>query len=199
MPRISAADRKIQFVEAAARVIAEEGVAKATTRRIAEAANAPLATLYYCFDDKEDLFFEVFRAVASRAIGTTPLDRTDDLASGATEMFDRRIAYILDHPLFVMAEVDLFVWLTRHNPGLAARSYEMYAQTLTAVLTETFSSASPQSITGIVRVLMTSADGITVAWASNHDATFVRETAAAIRAGIPAMVAALSAGPTRPA
>lgn len=35
----------------------------ATTRRIAEEANAPLATLHYCFSSKEVLFAAVFEYV----------------------------------------------------------------------------------------------------------------------------------------
>ncbi|WP_102159451.1 TetR/AcrR family transcriptional regulator [Zhihengliuella halotolerans] len=60
MGRVSAADRSQQFVEAAARVIAQEGVTAATTRRIAQEADAPLAALHYCFRSKEDLLLEVY-------------------------------------------------------------------------------------------------------------------------------------------
>ncbi|WP_280447927.1 TetR family transcriptional regulator, partial [Nocardia cyriacigeorgica] len=48
------------MVAAAVRVIAARGVDVATTRRIAEEANAPLATLHYCFATKELLFAAVF-------------------------------------------------------------------------------------------------------------------------------------------
>ncbi|MCI9889829.1 TetR/AcrR family transcriptional regulator [Micrococcales bacterium 31B] len=60
MARISAEERRVDFVRAAATVIATQGVASATTRRIAEAANAPLATLHYCFRNKEELMAEVY-------------------------------------------------------------------------------------------------------------------------------------------
>ena len=49
-----ASDRRRQFIDAAIQVIAREGVAKATTRRIAAAANAPAAALH-CFSSKDEL------------------------------------------------------------------------------------------------------------------------------------------------
>ncbi|MFJ2618683.1 TetR/AcrR family transcriptional regulator [Glutamicibacter sp. NPDC087344] len=60
MARVSAKDRSRQFIEAAARVIAAEGLAAATTRRIATEADAPLAALHYCFRNKDELLDEVY-------------------------------------------------------------------------------------------------------------------------------------------
>lgn len=60
MARISVEDRSRQFIEAAARVIASEGIAAATTRRIATEADAPLAALHYCFRSKDELLDEVY-------------------------------------------------------------------------------------------------------------------------------------------
>ncbi|MGL3807106.1 TetR family transcriptional regulator [Paeniglutamicibacter sp. R2-26] len=60
MAHVSIKDRSHQFVEAAARVIAQEGIAAATTRRIAAEADAPLAALHYCFRSKDELLDEVY-------------------------------------------------------------------------------------------------------------------------------------------
>ena len=48
-------DRRQQIIKAAIEVIAEDGLAKATTRRIAERAQAPLSALHYCFKNKNEL------------------------------------------------------------------------------------------------------------------------------------------------
>lgn len=61
MAHVPVAERSMQFVQAAARVIAREGEAKATTRRIAAEAGAPLAALHYCFRSKEDLLAQVYQ------------------------------------------------------------------------------------------------------------------------------------------
>ncbi|PQZ85756.1 TetR family transcriptional regulator [Arthrobacter sp. MYb227] len=60
MAHISIQERSHQFVEAAARVIAQEGLTAATTRRIAAEAGAPLAALHYCFRSKDELLDEVY-------------------------------------------------------------------------------------------------------------------------------------------
>ncbi|MFX1686795.1 TetR family transcriptional regulator [Paraburkholderia sp. A2RI-6] len=49
MTRVRAALRRQDFVDAAVDVIATHGVAGATTRRIAQAAGCPLASLHYVF------------------------------------------------------------------------------------------------------------------------------------------------------
>jgi len=52
---ISADQRRKDIVKAAIDVIASEGLAKTTTRRIAERAGAPLGVLHYCFKDKSEV------------------------------------------------------------------------------------------------------------------------------------------------
>jgi AcrR family transcriptional regulator len=58
----------VQFVEVAARIIREEGLSKATTRRIAQEAGAPLASIHYCFANKSELFEAVADAMAEEAL-----------------------------------------------------------------------------------------------------------------------------------
>lgn len=48
-------ERRKRIIEAAIQVIAENGLAGTTTRKIAERAEAPLGALHYCFENKEQL------------------------------------------------------------------------------------------------------------------------------------------------
>jgi AcrR family transcriptional regulator len=52
---LSVDERREQFIKAAVDVIASEGLARATTRRIAEEAGAPLGAVHYCFKNKDEL------------------------------------------------------------------------------------------------------------------------------------------------
>lgn len=63
MAYVSAGERREQIIDAAVDVIAREGLARATTRRIAERAGAPLSVLHYCFENKGALLL----ALAVRA------------------------------------------------------------------------------------------------------------------------------------
>jgi AcrR family transcriptional regulator len=60
MARVPTAERRLQFVRSAARIIAHDGLTAATTRRIAAEAGAPLASLHYCFRSKDELLDEVY-------------------------------------------------------------------------------------------------------------------------------------------
>ncbi|WP_458239263.1 TetR family transcriptional regulator, partial [Pseudomonas sp. P5_A2_2] len=63
MARVGAELRRQDFVEATVKVIAEHGVANATTRRIAAAAGCPLASLHYVFHTKDDLLYAVYESL----------------------------------------------------------------------------------------------------------------------------------------
>jgi TetR/AcrR family transcriptional regulator, regulator of biofilm formation and stress response len=72
MAYISNEDRRQQIIEAATKVIRAHGVVNATTRRIAEAASAPLGSLHYCFRNKDELFEEVAKKLG--AIGRSTFE-----------------------------------------------------------------------------------------------------------------------------
>src|SRR5690606_16858999 len=63
---LSADVRRRQIIDAAIEVIATEGLARATTRRIAERADATLGSLNHCFRGKDELM----RLVLERGIAT---------------------------------------------------------------------------------------------------------------------------------
>lgn len=62
-----AAVRRTQIIEAAAAVIARDGVAGATTRRIAAEAKLSLATLHYVFKTKDDILAAVLESLIDHA------------------------------------------------------------------------------------------------------------------------------------
>lgn len=67
MAHVPAAVRRTQIVEAAAAVIARDGVAGATTRRIAAEAKLSLATLHYVFKTKDDILAAVLESLIDHA------------------------------------------------------------------------------------------------------------------------------------
>ena len=105
---------------AAVRVIAADGVDGATTRRIAQEANAPLATLHYCFATKEVLFAAVFEHVAGQY--REVLTRNDvhgDVATSARALLRGVMEWYLANPDFGAAIVELISWGQRQEdqPG----------------------------------------------------------------------------------
>lgn len=59
MAHVPSDERRRQIIDAAIDVIATEGLARMTTRRIAEQAGAPLASLHYCFRNKTEIIEQI--------------------------------------------------------------------------------------------------------------------------------------------
>ncbi|WP_395657397.1 TetR/AcrR family transcriptional regulator [Nocardioides sp.] len=78
VPRQERSRRRVEgLLDAAARLVVERGVAALTTRDIAEAAGAPVASLYQYFADKED----VLLALAQRDMDEMDTQVAADLAA----------------------------------------------------------------------------------------------------------------------
>ena len=76
VPQQERSRRRVEgLLDAAARIVVERGVAALTTRDIAEAADAPVASLYQYFNDKEDLLL----ALAQRDMEEMDAQVAEDL------------------------------------------------------------------------------------------------------------------------
>lgn len=65
-PRRHDPDRRDRIVEACLEVVGEVGVAGASTRRVAAAADVPLGSITYHFDSMDALLFEAFERFTRR-------------------------------------------------------------------------------------------------------------------------------------
>ena len=66
MTRIPAPERRVALVEAALRVVAQRGIAQATTRAIVAEAGMSLASFHYAFDSRDELIDELITTVVAR-------------------------------------------------------------------------------------------------------------------------------------
>lgn len=83
MARMGAEMRRLDFIEATVKVIAEYGAANATTRRIAAQADSPLASLHYTFHTKDELFYAVYESLIN-----TPRQSLEVTAGGTAAQND---------------------------------------------------------------------------------------------------------------
>lgn len=125
MARIPVAQRRRDFIDAAVEVIATHGIDGATTRRIAEQAQANVAMLHYCYDSKEDLFADVFEFVANR-FGevmeqndphTTVLETAQSIMRGLMEAY-------CDSPSFGATTIELISWARRQHGDRGIAVYD---------------------------------------------------------------------------
>ncbi|TFV56580.1 TetR/AcrR family transcriptional regulator [Mycobacterium sp. PS03-16] len=146
MTRIPAAERRSELVDAAVRVIAIRGVDGATTRRIADAADAPLATLHYCFSSKEELFAEVFRFVAGQY--REVLARNDchgDVKETARSLMRGVMEWYVANEDLGRAIIELISWARRQASEQAVMVYTEANSALRTIL-EADAAAAGQSL-----------------------------------------------------
>ncbi|MDV7355061.1 TetR/AcrR family transcriptional regulator [Rhodococcus oxybenzonivorans] len=168
MARIPAAERRAELVAAAVRVIADHGVDGATTRRIAEEAKAPLATLHYCFATKEVLFGAVFEYLAGEYRDV--LIRNDvhsDIPTTARALLRGLMEWYLDNPAFGATIIELISWGQRE--GAQAQlvynaAFETMRTILGAPLTAAGQHVPPDTIDRLIYLVAALSDGFALNW-----------------------------------
>lgn len=186
MPRISAAQRRSDFVNAAIEVIAAYGIDGATTRRIADQAEANLAMLHYCYDSKEDLFGDVYEFVAGRYRDViNDSDPHATLGETARQILRGAMEFYLESPSFTAATVELISWARRQHGDRGIAVYDQALESVRAALRGASAEhpVEPETIDQIAYVIATLADGFAVNWLTYGDrsaATEQMETAVSV-------------------
>ncbi|MGW5645361.1 TetR/AcrR family transcriptional regulator [Saccharopolyspora sp. NPDC003752] len=178
MARISAAERRNDFVRAAVEVIANRGIDGATTRRIAEQAQAPLATLHYCYDSKEDLLADVFEFVASRfreAIADS--DPHADLAVTAHAILRGVMEFYVESASLGTTALELINWARRQHGEQAVTVYDKAMETVRTALRNAAADhpVEPETIDQITYVIACLADGFGLNWLTYGDRSAAAE------------------------
>ncbi len=130
------AGQRAELVEAAARVVADRGVAAATTRRIAAEAGVPLGALHYWFTTKDELLEEVVASHVNK-LGAA-VAAAQDSAPDRSSAFDDALKLFLAAMAMEreadtgsrLASYELITWALR-TPGrgdVARRQVEAFRQ-----------------------------------------------------------------------
>lgn len=163
--------RRRQFVDAAITVISREGVARATTRRIAEVAQLPTASLHYCFATKEDLFHAVYEAItaASFAEVGVVIQQEVGLHQGVADITRSFAKWAQSSRDMQLATYELTTWSLRSSDSqhLARRVYRRYLDGCTQLLREVRTGEELDvDIETLGRMLIGVMDGLTLQWLS---------------------------------
>ncbi|MCE0752474.1 MULTISPECIES: TetR/AcrR family transcriptional regulator [Pseudomonas] len=171
MARIGAELRRQDFIEATVKVIAEHGIANATTRRIAAEANSPLASLHYVFHTKDELFYAVYESLINM-----PQQSLQDVPTGATaaesvgEMLRQLVKWFTAHPDLATTQFELFFWNLRNNPAMATKIYTVSVEaTKQAIEKVTGPGLDQARLTTTSRLLINLFDGLLLAWSAHGD------------------------------
>ncbi|MFJ8546206.1 TetR/AcrR family transcriptional regulator [Streptomyces sp. NPDC093586] len=182
MAYVSADTRREQLIEAAVRVIAREGADRATTRKIAEEAKAPLASLHYCFQNKENLLLAVFTQLS----GEMPIEADPPEGEDASlgRIMERRMTsamqWTVENPLRARAMIEVTLWAERYDPELSVSFYEGFFKSSESDLRRADTSLPDDELHSVMRVGMAVVDGLSLQMLTNGDKErALRDTATA--------------------
>lgn len=168
--------RRQQLIDAAIVVIARDGVDGATTRRIAEEAAAPLATLHYCFQTKENLLWAVFEHLAAsvRAELDERVPRGQSTTSIAVQVLTETLHAALERPAANRAQLEIWLWAERNDPEVALRLYDLYVELCRERLRAARSPLPEDEIESVARVVLGLVDGLNNQLIAHGDETLLR-------------------------
>ncbi|WP_085616583.1 MULTISPECIES: TetR/AcrR family transcriptional regulator [unclassified Pseudomonas] len=168
MARIGAEERRQDFIEATIKVIAEHGIANATTRRIAAAADSPLASLHYVFHTKEDLFYAVYESLIAMPQQSLQAPANALPAESVGEMLRQLVKWFIAHPERAITQFELFFWNLRNDPEMAAKIYTVSIEaTQQAIQKATGDALDQAALTTVSRLLINLFDGLLLSWTAH--------------------------------
>ena len=212
MVYLSAEERRQSIVDAAIAVIAAEGLQKATTRRIAEKADAPLGALHYCFKNKEELI----KLVADQ--GAAKLQEAFDgvdpglgVAATIRDSIDAMWRWVRKNAGLQLALMELGMWRIREG-GRPKEVYRMWDNFGGNLLREHITAAVRAEgatlaidIEDIVRFINHRFDGLAFEYAASKDVAacerqthLLADAIVYLSLGAPAAAAKHTAGRTGP-
>jgi len=164
MAYISNAERREQFIQAATRVIREHGIGAATTRRIAEAAEAPLGSLHYCFRGKDELYESVMRTLGWEGMARIRSVVTSDMgvANAVAAMLRALASWTLESYDNHLIEYEVFIWAIRSKKfsHIPADAYGDWITLISGLLNTARREDEPEyDFEAITRMMMAFVDG----------------------------------------
>lgn len=182
MAYVSADTRRVQLIEAAVQVIAREGADGATTRKIADAAKAPLASLHYCFQNKENLLLAVFAQLSEEIPVDVDLPEGERATLGQIieQCLTRAMQWCVDNPVRIRAMIEVTLWAERYDPELSVSFYDTFLKSAEVALRQADVALSDEELHSVVRVAMSLVDGLSLQMLTNGDTErTLRDTATA--------------------
>lgn len=182
MARVSAEVRRQELIEAAIRVMARDGVGKATTRAIVTEAGMQLGFFHYCFRSKEELLLQVIDTINERnvraAVGVVQAGQ--DLRETLRASVEAYWRQVEKNPGEHQVTYELTQYALR-RPELVEvtrRQYENYFRAATAFL-EAVAAASgvewTEPLPVLARFTYTMIDGATLGWVVDRDGEAARQ------------------------
>jgi AcrR family transcriptional regulator len=190
--RIPPEQRRDELVAAAIRVIARDGVARATTRAIVAEAGMPLGAFHYIFTNHDELMRAVIETVTEheRFVAEAASIDATSLEAAILSGLDAYIDLLEAEPERELALLELGLFARRQNAdGLMRSQWQTYFETAAGVLQYAAVLTGTQwtaPIDELARTLIAFVDGITTGWLADQDTAAARRTAAFVASALAA-------------
>jgi AcrR family transcriptional regulator len=176
MSRVLAAEHRSAIVAAAIRLMAREGVAAASTRKVAAEAGVAQATIHYVFGTKTGLYRGVLEAVSANLVqaveaGLEPPSQWAEQAEGAA----RAVWEITEaNPSTALLLVELTAYALRHDElrDLAEGLYDTYqrlAENVVQVLLENSDRELRIPVEEVARLAVAGLNGVVLSFLVHGD------------------------------
>lgn len=169
---MSSADRRLELVQAALRVIAAHGVAAATTRAIVAEAEMSLASFHYAFASRDEMMRELvaFVVESETRAALANVSPGGDVRGVIRDCLRGYLRLVAAEPGREQVMFELVQYALR-TPDLGDLPGEQYARYRAAVveLLESVDVRWRLPLDDVARLVVTFTDGITLAWLADRD------------------------------
>lgn len=178
--RRSVDERREELVDATLEILATEGLAAATTRRITDQADMALGAFHYAFRSKDELLRAVIERMANQIDGALRAAVAADgnnLASALEAIVQAYWDYVEGTPHVQLAQFELTIHALREPElrPLAAWHYERLANTVSSVLASVPGAPGDVEREQLARYLVATMDGLILHHCVQADLTAARE------------------------
>lgn len=163
----TAAERRADILAATLRVIAREGLAETTTRKIAAEAEVNQATLRYYFGSKDDLLFAVLQEMMRMTgeVVQAGISASNELAEAIAESMRAFWLHVEEAPELQVMQYELTLYALRHpeSAWLAKQQYDGYSALVETLLEQNFATAGKPcaiSFAELARFIIAGLDGL---------------------------------------
>ena len=167
MTRTTTAERRADILAATLRVIAREGLAETTTRKIAAEAEVNQATLRYYFGSKDDLLFAVLQEMMRMTgeVVQAGISSSNELSEAIAESMRAFWLHVEEAPELQVMQYELTLYALRHpeSAWLAKQQYDGYSTLVETLLEQNFVSAGKPcaiSCAELARFIIAGLDGL---------------------------------------
>ncbi|MFJ9824639.1 TetR/AcrR family transcriptional regulator [Streptomyces sp. NPDC101160] len=169
MARMPSAERRRQLVEAAVRVMARDGVGRATTRAICAEAGVSLSVFHYCFDSKQALLEAAIESITGSYVARvmSAVEPKGTLRDTVRAALGSYWEHVTAHPAEHMLTYELTQYALREDgfEHLARAQYAQYVASATTLVEQVCAARGvvPKApVELLARLLAAVIDGLTL-------------------------------------